>query len=33
VQALLTHGIGERVVVQRPAGPARIEILSIDYED
>jgi transcription elongation GreA/GreB family factor len=33
VQALLTHGVGERVVVQRPAGPARIEILSIDYED
>jgi transcription elongation factor GreB len=33
VQALLDHGVGERVVVTRPAGPARVEILSIEYEE
>lgn len=32
-QALVDHQAGERVTVQRPAGPIRYTIDAVDYED
>lgn len=32
-EALLEHRVGETVIVQRPAGAAKLEIVAIDYGD